>query len=128
MPCSGCSARTRAGRCSRTRAVVWLTTVIAFGLLYWKVHRGGPAARASARDDRTPDFRFSQMDTPELADEHWRSELVDYLYVAFTNSAAFSPTDTMPMTRRAKAAMAVQSGVSLTLVVLAVARAVGILM
>jgi uncharacterized membrane protein len=109
-----------------TGGAVWLTNVIAFALLYWELDSGGPAARANARRDR-PDFLFPQMTSPDLARHDWEPGFVDYLYVAFTNATAFSPTDTMPMTRWAKLTMMFQSVVSVVVVALVIARAINIL-
>ncbi|WP_245771751.1 hypothetical protein [Actinacidiphila guanduensis] len=105
---------------------IWLINVVIFALAYWEWDRGGPAARAFAERD-VPDFLFVQMQEPELAPPHWEPEFLDYFYLSFTNSTAFSPTDVMPVTRPAKALMLAQSAVSLTTVVLVVARAVNIL-
>jgi hypothetical protein len=105
---------------------VWLTSVIVFALWYWEFDRGGPAARANARKP-FPDFLFPQMTAPSLAPPEWEPTFVDYLYLSFTNTTAFSPTDVMPLSRWAKLAMFVQSGLSLVLVALVVARAVNIL-
>jgi uncharacterized membrane protein len=105
---------------------IWLTNVIVFALWYWEIDRGGPAARANARHDY-PDFLFPQMTTPELAHRDWEPHFIDYLYLSFTNSTAFSPTDVMPMSRRVKLTMMAQSAVSLLTVALVVARAVNIL-
>jgi uncharacterized membrane protein len=107
-------------------AAIWLTNVIVFALWYWELDRGGPAARAAARKDH-PDFLFPQMATPDLVGLDWEPEFIDYLYVAFTNATAFSPTDTMPLSRWAKLAMMVQSGISVVVMVLVIARAVNIL-
>jgi uncharacterized membrane protein len=107
-------------------ATIWLTNVIVFALWYWELDRGGPAARANVRRPY-PDLLFPQMTAVELAPRDWRPMFLDYLYVAFTNSTAFSPTDTMPLSRSAKAAMMLQSGVSLLIVALIIARAVNIL-
>ena len=107
-------------------AAVWLTNVIAFALIYWELDRGGPAARAAALRDH-PDFLFAQMQSPELADPDWEPTFVDYLYLSFTNSTAFSPTDVLPLSRWAKMIMMVQSGVALVVVLLVVARAVNVL-
>lgn len=109
-----------------TGGAVWLTNVIAFALLYWELDSGGPAARANAREDR-PDLLFPQMTSPELSPHDWEPQFLDYLYVAFTNATAFSPTDTMPMTRWAKLAMMFQSVVSVVVVALVIARAINIL-
>jgi hypothetical protein len=109
-----------------TGGSIWLTNVIAFAFLFWEFDRGGPAARAAGRREH-PDFLFPQMQLPDMADEAWEPRFVDYLYVAFTNATAFSPTDTMPLTRWAKLGMALQSLVALVTVGLVVARAVNVL-
>ncbi len=105
---------------------IWLTNVIAFALWYWEFDRGGPVARALAIRPY-PDLLFPQMTSPELAPVHWEPRFVDYLYVAFTNATAFSPTDVMPLTRWAKLLMLTQSAISLATVALVIARAVNIL-
>jgi uncharacterized membrane protein len=106
--------------------VLWCTNVLLFGLWYWEVDRGGPAARV--RGDRdTPDFLFPQMTDPKWAPPNWMPQLIDYLYVSLTNATAFSPTDTMPLTPTAKWLMSAQSIVSLVTIGLVVARAVNIL-
>jgi hypothetical protein len=87
---------------------VWGTNVVAFGLWYWTFDRGGPVRRLRP-NPRPPDFQFPQMENPGLAEPNWQPELVDYLYVSFTNSIAFSPTDSMPLTRRAKLLMLVEA-------------------
>jgi len=109
-----------------TGAAVWLTNIIAFGLWYWQFDRGGPAARAHARR-KVPDFQFVQMQNPDMAHQDWEPGFVDYLYLSFTNATAFSPTDTMPLSRWAKLTMLAQSLVSLVTVALVIARAVNIL-
>lgn len=105
---------------------IYLTNILAFGLWYWEVDRGGPGARQEAARLH-PDFLFPQMAAPELAPPGWEPRFGDYLYVSFTNATAFSPTDTMPLSRVAKALMAVQSAVALVTVALVVARAVNVL-
>jgi len=105
---------------------IWSTNVVAFGLLFWDRDAGGPVARH--HDDRQEsDFQFPQMEHPELARDNWQPRLFDYIYVSFTNSIAFSPTDTMPLSHRAKAGMMIESAVSATTILLVAARAVGIL-
>lgn len=106
--------------------VIWLTNVIVFALWYWEFDRGGPTARANATH-QYPDFQFVQMTSPELAPPHWEPQFGDYLYLAFTNATAFSPTDVMPLSRWAKYAMMLQSAVSIVAIALVVARAVNIL-
>ncbi len=105
---------------------IWVTNVIVFALWYWELDRGGPAARTLALRP-FPDFLFAQMQSPELAPPHWEPAFVDYLYLSFTNAAAFSPTDVLPLARWAKATMMVQSAISLATVALVIARAVNIL-
>ena len=109
-----------------TGGAIWLTNVIVFGLWYWEFDRGGPVARALGTRPY-PDFQFVQMASPELAPPDWEPAFADYLYLAFTNAAAFSPTDVMPLSRWAKLAMTLQSVVSIVTVALIVARAVNIL-
>jgi uncharacterized membrane protein len=109
-----------------TGGAIWLTNVIVFGMWYWNLDRGGPAARAQAIKP-FPDFLFPQMTSPELSPPDWQPQFFDYLYLSFTNAAAFSPTDTLPLVRWAKLAMMLQSIVSLGTVVLVVARAVNTL-
>jgi hypothetical protein len=111
-----------AGRLLATGAVVWLGNNLAFALWYWLMDGGGPIARAG---NPTPvDFAFTQQLNPELAQPDWRPVFLDYLHLGFTNATAFSPTDVMPLTHRAKYAMVVQSTVALALLGLVVARAV----
>jgi uncharacterized membrane protein len=105
---------------------VWLTNVVLFGLVFWEGDRGGPHARSVGRDSR-PDLLFPQMTLGGTLGAGWSPTFVDYLYVSFTNSTAFSPTDTMPLSGRAKIAMLVQSLLSFVTVGLVVARAVNIL-
>ena len=107
-------------------ALLWVNNVLLFGVWYWELDRGGPVERIRHTPD-PPDFLFVQMSTPELASTDWIPSLVDYLYLSFTNSTAFSPTDTMPLTPMAKSLMAGQSLVALITVGLVVARAVNIL-
>ena len=104
---------------------VWTTNVVAFGLWFWAFDRGGPVRRLQP-DAPPPDFQFPQMENPSLAAPGWRPELIDYLYVSFTNSIAFSPTDAMPLSRWAKLLMLSESMLSAVTVLLVTARAVNI--
>lgn len=105
---------------------VWLTNIVVFALAYWEVDRAGPHARSTGRDV-VPDLLFPQMslNDPRLA--NWSPSFVDYLYLSFTNSTAFSPTDTMPLSGRMKATMLLQALLSVITLGLVVARAVNIL-
>jgi hypothetical protein len=110
-----------------TGALIWLTNVIVFGLWYWEFDRGGPVSRA-LNAKQYPDFQFVQMVSPPvMVPPDWEPHFVDYLYLAFTNAAAFSPTDVMPLSRWAKIAMTLQSAISIVTVALVVSRAVNIL-
>lgn len=104
---------------------IWLTNVAVFALWFWELDRGGPLVRRS-RPSR-PDFLFPQMSSQGVAEEHWTPNFVDYLYVSFTNAMAFSPTDTLPLSRWAKMLMLAQSLASLLTVAFVAARAVNIL-
>ncbi len=104
---------------------IWGTNVVAFGLWFWGFDRGGPIRRREA-DPPPPDFQFPQLENPQLAEPDWHPLLLDYLYLSFTNSIAFSPTDAMPLTRRAKVLMLVESAVSAVTVLLVAARSVNI--
>ena len=105
---------------------IWSTNVIVFGLWFWALDQGGPVRRLEP-DPPPYDFQFPQLENPDLAQPGWRTHLVDYVYVSFTNSIAFSPTDAMPLTRRAKLLMLVESSVSAMTILLVAARAVNIL-
>jgi hypothetical protein len=106
--------------------VLWVTNVLLFGVWYWQLDGGGPTARRQKRKPH-PDFLFVQMTERAFAPHGWHPALVDYLYTSFTNAAAFSPTDTMPLSPMAKALMTVQSLTALVTIGLVVARAVNIL-
>ena len=106
-------------------AQVWATDIIAFGVVYWEPDGRGPIARRLPHDPEARDFRFPQEDTGKPTP--WRSSFLDYLYFALTNMMAFSPTDVMPLTIRAKALMALQSVTGFALLALVIARAVNIL-
>jgi uncharacterized membrane protein len=104
---------------------IWLTNVLIFSLWYWELDRGGPGNRAAGMD-RSPDLLFPQMTEVRLC-RGWRPQFPDYLYVSLTNAAAFSPTDTMPLSVQAKMIMGLQSLISLVTIGLVVSRAVNIL-
>ena len=116
----------RAGPLLASGGAIYLTNVLVFALWYWELDRGGPASRALALRT-TPDFLFPQMVTPHIADPEWEPRFTDYLYVSFTNATAFSPTDTMPLTRWAKMTMLLQSSIALVTIALVIARVVNIL-
>jgi uncharacterized membrane protein len=105
-----------------TGGLIWLGNNLAFAMLYWLMDSGGPVARSQR--DLPVDFAFTQHLSPEIAPPGWRPVFLDYLHLGFTNATAFSPTDVMPLTLRAKYTMLVQSTVALALFGLIVARAV----
>ena len=104
-------------------ALIWLGNALVFSLTYWIFDTGGPWVRYQGTRPY-PDFAFTQQMSPELAPPGWRPMYVDYMVLGLNTSAAFSPTDVMPMARWAKLAMSAQSLLSLTVVALVVARAV----
>ena len=104
-------------------AAVWFTNVIVFSLWYWELDRGGAAERA-AGSHVPPAFAFPENATPELAPDGWIPRYADYLYLAFTNATAFSPTDTLPVRVWAKMMMMAQAAVSLVTAILVIARAI----
>lgn len=125
----------RAGELLRSASILWITNVIVFAALYWRLDAGGPNAR-ERRDAHTEGaFLFPQMTFPSpvvdditIAEEKgWRPHFVDYLFVAFNTSTAFSPTDAPVLSKWAKLAMMLQAIISFTTVVLIGARAVNIL-
>jgi uncharacterized membrane protein len=106
--------------------LVLVVNVVTFALLYWQLDGGGPAGRV-AEPAPFPDFQFPQTATDGLAAPGWRPHFGDHLYVAFTNLVALSPTDTLPLTLRVKGLMALQSMISLTVLVVVLARVINIL-
>jgi len=104
---------------------IYLTNVIIFGMLFWEMYGGGPGRRRTRKHGER-DFLFPQMGSAEL-EKGWHPTFFDYLYVSATNATAFSPTDTLPLSRRAKMLMLVQALTSLIALALVAARAVNIL-
>jgi len=107
-------------------AALWVTNVIVFSLWFWEYDRGGPVGRATDAGI-PPAFAFPENATPELAPDGWAPRYPDYLYLAYTNATAFSPTDTLPVRLWAKMTMMAQSTLSLVIAILVVARAINIL-
>lgn len=105
--------------------VVWIANVLVFGLLFWELDAGGPMGRRRG-PRRSADLRFPQDDDPAGAGR-WHPQAWDYLYVSLTNSIAFSPTDTMPLSLRLKATMALESAIAGFTVLLVLARAVNVI-
>lgn len=110
----------------RSAAALWITNVLVFALWYWKLDAGGPTGRERMRGCLDSSFLFPQMINQEENSE-WSPEFVDYLFLAFNTSTAFSPTDTAALSRWAKIGMMLQSIISLSIVALLAARAVNVL-
>jgi hypothetical protein len=119
--------RTQAGDLLRDAALLWVSNIMTFALWYWEVDGGGPAHRQPGPRGSS-DFVFPQR-VIEEAGQHtdWTPEFVDYLFLAFNTSTAFSPTDTMVLARRAKLLMMVQSVISLITIAVLAARAINTL-
>jgi hypothetical protein len=115
-----------AGELLAAGSLVWIDLIIAFGFLYWELDGGGPGRRAR-QAPRYPDLAFPQHLNPDVAPPGWRPVFVDYLYLGLTNAFAFSPTDVMPLAHWAKLTMGLESGASLVILGLVIARAVNIL-
>jgi uncharacterized membrane protein len=113
------------GQLLTTAVTIWIANVIVFGLVYWDLDRGGPFERKGDAP-AAPDFQFPQDENPDRS-PGWQPKVWDYLFVSLTSGTAFSPTDTMPLTMKAKAIVSLESIVSLVLVVLVTARAVNVL-
>lgn len=117
---------------------VWVTNVISYALLYWEMDRGGPVSRRHSirRELPAADFRFPQDEDHDAVEEvavrssvrlNWMPSFFDYVYFSLSNSMAFSPTDTMPLSHRAKALMALESFGAFVILALVIARAVSLL-
>ena len=121
---SASTADLSGGELLLTGFAIYTSDLVVFGLIFWEVEAGGPVARRDAPTRDEVDFRFPQ---DEGRGARWKPGVWDYLYVSLTNSIAFSPTDTMPLTIRAKALMGLESFVSAVTVLLVAARAVNVL-
>jgi hypothetical protein len=116
----------------RSGGLLWLTNVIVFALWYWRLDGGGPTLRAKEKKFGSTSFLFPQMQIPhdervQFECVRWRPRFIDYLFVAFTQSSTFGPTDAPLLARWAKALAMVQILISLTIVVLLISQAVGVL-
>ncbi|MHB8641881.1 MAG: hypothetical protein ACYDA3_03205 [Gaiellaceae bacterium] len=117
-------AQAQASNLLRAGIHMWCLNVLVFALWFWELDNGGPAARRTA-GAAGRDFLFPQQTLPEHG--RWQPQFLDYLYVSFTNATAFSPTDSMPLSRWAKVLMLLESTASLVLALMVAARAVNIL-
>ncbi len=105
---------------------VWVTNVLVFSMVYWQMDRGGPGPRAENTGPR-PDWLFPQTGAPDDAPLGWRPAFIDYLCLSFSTATAFSPTDALPLTSRAKILMMLESTISLATIVVVASRAINIL-
>ena len=105
---------------------IWLTNVLAFGLWYWDLDRGGAAARARGAGHQ-PAFVFPEMTHAQYVGADWYPKFMDYLHLSFTTATAFSPTDVSAIRSWAKLMMMSEAAISLVVAVLVVSRAVNIL-
>ena len=105
---------------------IWVVNLLMFSLLYWQLDRGGPRARVSGKNVR-PDWVFPQPAAPEDLPADWRPMFLDYLYLGYNTATAFTPADALPLTRRAKMLMMVESIISLLTMVIVLSRAISII-
>jgi hypothetical protein len=114
----------------RSAAALWISNILVFASWYWRLDAGGPHAREARGQHSNTAFLFPQMALPQgskVSDPDWKPEFVDYLFVAFNTSTAFSPTDVPVLGRWAKVLMMLQSSISLATVAILAARAINIL-
>jgi len=116
----------------RSGGALWLTNVLVFALWYWRLDGGGPRERETKNEFGSRSFVFPQMQIEKMEREtfgvdRWRPGFVDYLFIAFTTSSTFGPTDTPVLTHWARLLTMTQILISLTIMVLLISRAVGVL-
>ncbi|GLX69625.1 DUF1345 domain-containing protein [Paenibacillus glycanilyticus] len=103
--------------------VLWVTNIFVFSVWYWEIDRGGPNAR-NEKQERLPDFLFPQMTHEDF--KSWNPAFFDYLFLAFNTNTAFSPTDTLVLSKTAKVLTMMQASISLVIVAVLAARAINI--
>ena len=108
----------------RDAALIWVINVVTFALWYWEIDGGGPLMR-KMRPHEAKDFLFPQQAIGES--EKWRPRFLDYLFLAFNHSTAFSPTDTAVLSRRAKVLVMIQAALSLMAIAVLIAKAINTL-
>ncbi|HXE55973.1 MAG TPA: hypothetical protein VN541_23305 [Tepidisphaeraceae bacterium] len=117
----------------RSAAALWVTNVLVFALWYWRLDGGGPHLRYSTHGKDACAFLFPQIalqqsdPRPDPDDQPWTPMFIDYLFLAFNTSTAFSPTDTPVLSRWAKVLTMIQASISLAVIAILAARAVNIL-
>ena len=110
----------------RDAALLWVINVVTFAVWYWEIDGGGPAQR-NREEHHSEDFLFPQMNLADKSARGWSPGFLDYLFLAFNTSTAFSPTDTAVLSRRAKVLMMVQALASLLILAVLVSRAINAL-
>ena len=103
----------------RDAGLIWLANVVTFAVWYWEIDGGGPGRRRKDAHE-SDDFQFPQ---DQDGSSGWSPDFTDYLFLAFNQSTAFGPTDTLPLSKRAKILSMVQALFSLTIIAVVVARA-----
>jgi hypothetical protein len=112
----------------RSAASLWATNILVFALWYWRLDAGGPHVRDLRAHHTSGAFLFPQMVAPKtVIPARWSPRFVDYLFLAFNTSTAFSPTDTPVLTRWGKLLMMLESTISLAVLLILAARAVNII-
>jgi hypothetical protein len=109
-----------------TAIAIWVVNILIFTFIYWQMDRGGPQGRAGGWRGRA-DLAFAHGDDADGVPADWRPTFADYLYLGYNTSTAFSPTDTLPLTTRAKMLMMAESTISLITLVIVAARAINVL-
>ncbi len=120
------SGKTPATHLLRDGAVIWGVNILVFAIWYWELDCGGPHARHMKRYTST-DFLFPQFTTPDADETNWAPRFLDYLFLAFNTSAAFSPTDTLILSRPPKVLMMIQSLTSIVVIAVLISRAINTL-
>ena len=120
------------GALLRSAGALWIANVLVFAAWYWRLDAGGPSQRDLRESHTDGAFLFPQMTlTPqlrkEMGEDQWSPHFMDYLFLAFAASTAFSPTDVPVLSRWAKGLMMVQAIISLTTIAVLAARAINIL-
>ncbi len=120
------SGKTSATHLLRDGALIWGVNILIFAIWYWELDCGGPHARHVKRYTST-DFLFPQFTMPDADETNWAPAFLDYLFLAFNTSAAFSPTDTLVLSRPPKVLMMMQSLISIVVVAVLISRAINTL-
>ncbi len=109
----------------RNAGLIWIFNILVFAVWYWEIDAGGPGKRRRGHH-ASSDFVFPQMAFDDEESQAWSPEFFDYLFLSFNTSTAFSPTDTLVLSRRAKALMMCQALVSLVIISVLIARAINL--